>query len=151
MTDVFFYHLQGQPLDAVLPRLLERTLGRGWRALVKASTPERLGALDDRLWTYTDESFLPHARDEGAGSDDQPILLTLGDRNGNGADALFLVDGAAVPVDLSGYARVLYLLDGLDEAAVADARTAYRALRAAGHDLSYWQQDEAGAWQKRGT
>lgn len=149
MSEVFFYHLQRQPLEAVLPRLLERSRARGWRALVKAATPERLAALDERLWSYTDESFLPHGTDREAEPQQQPILLTLGDANRNGAAALFLVDGAEIPADLSAYERVMYLLDGGDEEAVAAGRTAFRALREAGHDLSYWQQDEAGGWAKK--
>ena len=151
MAEVFFYHLQRQPLEAVLPRLLERTRARGWRALVKASSPERLAALDDYLWSFADESFLAHGSDREADPQEQPILLTLGDENRNGADALFLVERAGVPADISGYARVMYLLDGSDEGAIADGRDAYRAWRNAGHDLSYWQQDEAGGWSKRGT
>lgn len=151
MTEVFFYHLQRQPLGAVLPRLLERTRERGWRALVKVATPERRAALDDHLWSYADESFLPHGTDAEADPATQPVLLTLSDDNPNAAEALFLVEGAAVPVDIAGFARVMYLLDGADESAVATARSAYRALRDGGHELSYWQQDDNGAWSKRGA
>ena len=63
MTEVLFYHLQHQPLEAVLPTLLEKTLERGWRAAVQVTTEERMSALDDHLWTFTDESFLPHGTD----------------------------------------------------------------------------------------
>src|SRR5690349_11599483 len=35
MTDILFYHLERQPLDRVLPQLLERTLERGWRAVIE--------------------------------------------------------------------------------------------------------------------
>ncbi|MDB5512439.1 MAG: polymerase subunit chi [Enterovirga sp.] len=149
MSEVFFYHLQRQPLEAVLPRLLERSRDRGWRALVRFATPERLAALDERLWSYTEESFLPHGADRESEPQEQPILLTLGDTNRNGAAALFLVDGAEIPADLSGYERVLYLLDGTDNEAVAAGRAAFRALRDAGHEMSYWQQDEAGGWTKK--
>lgn len=150
MSEVFFYHLQRQPLDAVLPRLLEKSRERGWNALLRVGSEERLAALDDLLWTYADESFLPHGTDREADAPEHPVLLTTGDANRNGADILFLIEGAPVPSDLSGYSRVMYLLDGSDEGAVAGGRQAFRALRDAGHDLSYWQQDEEGRWAKRG-
>jgi DNA polymerase-3 subunit chi len=150
LAEIFFYHLQRQPLEAVLPRLLEKSRERGWRALVRVASDERLAALDDRLWTFADESFLPHGTDREADPHEQPILLTTGEENRNAAAILFLVEGAPAPADLSAYARVMYLLDGNDEDAVAAGRTAYRALREAGHDLSYWQQDEGGGWRKRG-
>lgn len=150
MTEVFFYHLQRQPLEAVLPRLLELSRGRGWRALVRVGSPERLAALDDHLWTYADESFLPHGSDREADPGEHPILLTTGEANRNDAAVLFIVEGAPVPADIGGYQRVTFLLDGSDEAAVAAGRAAFRELRTAGHDLSYWQQDEEGRWAKRG-
>lgn len=151
MAEVFFYHLQRQPLEAVLPRLLERSRQRGWKALVRVGSEERLSALDDHLWAYSDESFLPHGSDREADGEGQPVLLTLGDANRNGAAALFVVEGAPVPADISGYERVMYLLDGTDENAVSSGRAVYRALREAGHELSYWQQDESGGWRKKRT
>ena len=150
MSEVYFYHLQKQPLDEVLPKLLGLTLGRGWRALVRVASQERLAALDDHLWSFSDESFLPHGGEQDGDPSGQPVLLTQGEVNRNGAAALVLVEGAAVPDDISGYRRVMYLLDGRDESAVAAGRAAYRSLKEAGHDLSYWQQDEGGRWARKG-
>lgn len=150
MTEIFFYHLQRQPLEAVLPRLLGKSRERGWRALVRVASAERLAALDDHLWTYADESFLPHGSDREADPHEHPILLTTGDANRNRAEILFLIDGAPAPADLAGYQRVMYLLDGSDDDAVAAGRQVFRTLREAGHELSYWQQDDEGRWAKRG-
>src|SRR5919199_618488 len=97
MTEIFFYHLQNQPLEAALPRLLEKSLERGWRAVVQAASPERLAALDDHLWTFSDESFLPHATDKEPDAADQPVVLTLDERNPNAAAVRFLVEGTPVP------------------------------------------------------
>lgn len=150
MGEVFFYHLQRQPLEAVLPRLLDKSRERGWRALVQVGSEERLATLDDHLWTYAEESFLPHGSDREADAGEHPILLTTGEANRNNAEILFLVEGASVPADISGYQRVMYLLDGSDPDAVASGRQSFRTLRDAGHDLSYWQQDDDGRWAKRG-
>ena len=60
MTEILFYHLHRQPLERVLPTLLERSLERGWRVVVQASSEERVEALDAHLWTFRDDSFLPH-------------------------------------------------------------------------------------------
>ncbi|MDB5436725.1 MAG: polymerase chi subunit, partial [Phenylobacterium sp.] len=93
-TEVWFYHLERTGLDQALPELLEKTLQRGWKALVRVREAQRLQHLDSWLWAYRDESFLPHAPDDEPGATRQPILLTTGFENANGADALFLVDGA---------------------------------------------------------
>jgi len=149
VTEVHFYHLQRQALEAVLPTLLAKSRERGWRALVKVDGADRLAALDDRLWAFSDESFLAHGTDREPDPAEQPILLTEGDDNRNGAAILFLVEGAAVPADIAGYERVVLMLNGRDEDAVAAARDTWRGLRDAGHAVTYWQQDEAGRWQKR--
>lgn len=149
MTEVHFYHLQRQTLESVLPTLLLRARERGWRALVKLASPERLAALDDHLWSFSDESFLPHGTEAEPDPADQPVLLTVGDTNRNGAAMLVLVEGAAWPPDLAGYERVALLLDARDEAAVAAAREDWRRLRSGGHPVSYWAQDDEGRWRNR--
>lgn len=149
MSEVLFYHLEKQRLDAILPNLLERTLQRGWRAVVEAPGRERIEALDAHLWTYRDDSFLPHGTDDGPFAAEQPVLLTTGKGSRNTAQVRFLVDGA-VPADIDEYDRVVILFDGRDEEALAQAREQWKALKSSTHDLTYWQQDEAGRWQKKG-
>ena len=147
MTEVLFYHLQRQPLEAVLPGLLERSLDRSWRVVVQAGSAERVAALDAHLWTYRDDAFLPHGAERDM-AEAQPIFLTADDDNPNQASVRFLVDGAALG-EIAAYRRVVVLFDGEDEGAVADAREAWKRVKAAGHDATYWQQNEAGRWEKR--
>jgi DNA polymerase-3 subunit chi len=150
MTEVLFYHLQGQPIDRVLPMLLERSLERGWRAVVQSSSEERIEALDAQLWTFRDDSFLPHGTHrEAASAAEQPVLLTVNDTNPNGAAVRFLIDGAPLPVDVAAYARIVLLFDGTDDEAVAEARMRWSAAKTAGHDVTYWQADANGRWVKK--
>lgn len=146
MTEVLFYHLTRQPLDKALPALLEKCLEREWNVVVQASGPERVSALDDALWTCSDESFLPHAA-EGDGAE-EPIWLTTSDRNPNGAQVRVLVDGAAPP-DLAGYERALVMFDGHDAEALDSVRAQWKALKAAGHAVTYWKQSDDGRWARQ--
>lgn len=149
MAEVLFYHLQRQSLEAVLPGLLERSLSRGWRAVVQSAAPERAAALDDLLWTYSEDSFLPHALDSEPGAAAEPIVLTTQDGNPNGAKVRFLVDGAAFPPDAAAYERLVLIFDGRDDEAVAAARVAWKNLRGQDHVTSYWQQSDEGRWEKK--
>lgn len=149
MTEILFYHMQRQPLEKVLPNLVERSLERQWRAAIQASSEERLQALDDHLWTYTDESFLPHGTDRDTDAASQPVVLTLQEVNPNGASIRFLVEGAPLPADASAYARICVLFDGTDQDALLRAREQWREAKEGGHSTAYWQQDEAGRWQKK--
>ena len=151
MAEILFYHLERKPLEAVLPGLLQRSLERGWRVVVKAGSSERLEALSTHLWTFDEASFLPHGSAADGHAEAQPIWLTTEDDNPNGATVRFLVDGAeaALPA-MAQYARTVFLFDAAEEAAVAGVRSAWKEAAAAGHDATYWRQDDSGKWAKQG-
>ncbi len=145
--EFWFYHLERQPLEAVLPVLVEKTLSRGWRASLRFSTPERMDAIDSVLWTYRDDAFLPHSTARDGRAARQPVLLTLDGANPNGAHALFLLE-AAIESEPQRFARIVRLFDGADDEAKALARAEWKAAKTAGFEVSYWSQDETGAWRK---
>lgn len=143
-----FYHLERQPLEKVLPALLEKTIARGWRAVVQAGSEERLDAIDLALWTYSDDSFLPHGKRADGNCEHQPVYLTVDDDTPNGAGVRFLVDGASATT-FEGFVRIVYLFDGHDPEAVEHARAQWKAAKAAGCTVGYWQQNSDGRWEKK--
>jgi len=147
MPEFRFYHLERRRLDSALPDILEEALAEGARAVVQAPSGEQVEALNERLWTYSDESFLPHGAARDGEPEAQPVYLTDGEENPNGATMLVLVDGTE-PGDLAGFSRCADLFDGNDPDAVIAARGRWRAATAAGHTLTYWQQTEKG-WEKK--
>lgn len=148
MTEALFYHLERQSLEQVLPVLLQRTLERGWKAVVQAGTRERLEAIDGHLWTFDDAAFLPHGTSEDGHAAEQPVYLTTGPDTPNGAAVRFLVDRAAMPDHLETFERVVLIFDGNDGEALADARTAWKHMKGIGFDVTYWQQD-GGRWVRK--
>ena len=148
MTEALFYHLTETTLEEALPPLLEKSLERGWRAVVQVVGEERRDALDARLWTYRDDSFLAHGTEHDQHAERQPVLLTTGSGNANGAEIRFMADGAEPP-DLSAYRRAVFLFDGHDAAQVETARRHWREVRAAGHAATYWQQTPERRWEKK--
>jgi DNA polymerase-3 subunit chi len=149
MTEVLFYHLQGQKLEGVLPPLLEKSLARGWRVVVQGGADERIEALDAHLWTHRDDGFLPHGtwREQDAAL--QPVLLTVNDGNPNAAQVRFLIDGAPMPAEIDKYERIVLLFDGDDDEAVQTARTQWADIKTRGLAATYWQPDESGRWQQK--
>lgn len=146
--ELLFYHLERAPLERVLPDLLSRSLSKGWRAIVEASPFERVEAIDAMLWTYQDDSFLPHGTVKDEDASLQPIVLTDSLENSNNADIRFFIDTGDVAAHL-GYKRLVYIFNGNDEAAVSRARLQWKAAKAADIEATYWQQTEAGRWEKK--
>ncbi len=148
MAEVYFYHLERQPLEQILPRLLTASLERGWRVVVQTDSEERAEALSAMLWTWRDDAFLPHGTKADGNAHLQPVWLTAADDNPNSATVRFFVDGASIS-EIDGLARAVVIFDGGDEAAMARARVDWKRFKAAGHVVSYWQQDETGRWLDR--
>ncbi len=151
--EIWFYHLQSQPLERALPALLERALAQGWRAVVQAASEERLDALDEVLWTYADDSFLAHGRARDGDAEMQAVYLTCGGENPNAARLRLFVDGADLAGSLApdaAYERAILLFDGNDPDQLDAARAQWKALKSSGFALTYWQQNERGGWEKEG-
>lgn len=146
-AEVLFYHLTRRPLEQALPDLLGRCLERQWRAVVKCPSAERVKALNEHLWTFRRDAFLPHGSREDGFVDQQPIYLTETDDRPNGAQVLFLIEGTDTDLHQE-FVRVCDLFDGQDEGAVAAARDRWKAAKAKGLKLTYWQQGERG-WEKK--
>ncbi len=152
MTEVLFYHLQTRTLEQALPELLQKCVERGWKTVVQTGSTERRDALDAHLWTFSEESFLPHGTMRDADPADLAILVTADPAEPGPVDppftVRFLVDRAAAP-DLAGLVRAVFVFDGNDDEAVIEARANWKAVKAAGHDATYWVQDDRGRWVKK--
>jgi DNA polymerase-3 subunit chi len=146
--DVLFYHLTESRIEQALPQLVERCLARDWRVLVQVGDEAMVKPLDEALWTYSDASFLPHAA-EGEGNsnaDPHPVWLSRKAEASAGRHVHFAVAGA-VPEGTQATDRLIYMFDGHNEEAVLQARERWTVEKDAGHDLTYWQQSDAG-WTK---
>jgi DNA polymerase III subunit chi len=145
MTEVWFFHLDKQTLEHVLPRIVTSSLARGWRMVIETAQPDRLAKLSEMLWASEDVAFLPHGMDGDANSDRQPVWLTASSENPNNASVRVLLDGAK-PADISKLTRAVLMFDGNDQQAIEAAREEWKRQKADGHSVSYWKQDENGKW-----
>ena len=149
MTEVLFYHLENQPVERVLPPLLEKSLERGWRVVVQTASEERADALDSHLWTYRDDSFLPHGTWRDRDAADQPIILAVDERQSQPGDRSFSDRLLRIAARRDAYERLVLVFNGEDDDATAAARAAWSASKAKGFEVTYWQPDAQGRWQRK--
>lgn len=148
MTEVRFYHLQGQQLEEALPKLVEKISEAGLRAVIRAADIEIRDRLDKALWEYSPGSFLPHGTDGCKKPELQPVYITTGTENPSDA-AIQVSVNSLNHTDIDSYDRCLFIFDGRDEHIVSSARESWKAIKERGLEMSYWQQRETGGWEKK--
>ena len=147
-VNISFYHLTSTPMQRALPKLLEKIVGSGHRALVVTSSEEEAEQLNQLLWTYDQDSFLPHGSLKDGRAEDQPILLSSEAKPLNNANILLITHGQMAG-QTERFERVLGMFDGNNAEAVAAARTRWTVYKNAGHTLTYQQQTAAGGWEQK--
>lgn len=150
MTRFDFYHLQKSSLEQILPKLCEKAYATGQHIKILLDTEERVDFINSLLWTYDEESFLPHGSKKDGFASAQPIFISTNLTNENNATLLILIDGATPDVqNLCSYERVLNIFDGNNEDALYKARDYWKEIKALGHELHYWQQNEKGVFEQK--
>lgn len=140
----WFYHIEHTSLDAAIAPLIEKCLDRKWRVVVVAHD-DTLERLNKSLWTFREDSFLPHGRARTDAAK-HPILLSTEATATNGAKVALLLDGSDVGMET--FERVMVVFDGGDETARAKARQQYKAVTDAGGGARYFQQERGGGWKE---
>lgn len=148
MVTVQFYQLLTTPLERALPRLLEKAVSAGFRAVLTAESPERVEALNALLWSYDPASFLAHGTKEDGNPERQPIYLTTGTESPNGARLLVVTDGKW-PEQPDAYERIVDIFDGNDPEALSAARSRWASYKAQSFSMAYMKQNDGGGWDKK--
>lgn len=152
MAEILFYHLTESVLEEALPGLVERSLERGWRVVIQMRNEELRDELDRLLWTWSAPSFIAHGTDLQPNAEHQPVLLTITDNNPNQASIRFYIEGAAIissePAH-TAYERIVVMFDGHNSEQLSIARAQWKELKAAGHQLTYWQQNSDRRWERK--
>ncbi len=147
MTEIRFYHLERQTLEQALPALVSKAYENGRRIVIRAANDKDAARLNDHLWSYDPNSFLPHGAAKDGRAEQQPIWITAADENPNGADVLILTQGTQTEI-LDQFSLCCEVFDGRDQGAVTQARTHWKAHQDGDHEMTYWQQSESG-WTKK--
>ncbi|MBI5014794.1 MAG: DNA polymerase III subunit chi [Deltaproteobacteria bacterium] len=136
MATVDFFEARGSRWEEALCRQLEAEHAAGRRAYVWASSEAHARALDDLIWTFRDDAFVPHGLWQGEATADEAITIGWKAGNPNAADCLVLVRDAQ-PGELTGYARVIDFAP-VDHPALREAaRRRFRTFREAGLTVSF--------------
>lgn len=146
-TEIRFYHLERQSADQALPGLVSKALETGRRVVIRVANDREVERINEHLWTYSPDSFLPHGSKKDGFADRQPVWITAQDENPNKADVLILTQDADCAMHAQ-FALCCEILDGKDESAVSEARARWKKYKDEGFTITYWQQGAKG-WEKK--
>lgn len=149
MSEIRFYHLTTQSLEQALPAILSKALSGGRRAVLRLANDNEVRHFNEHLWVYNPDSFIPHGSKEDGHEGAQPIYLTAKAENPNGADMLVLCNQQAVPENIEDFSLCCDFINGQDGESVEAGRARWKAYKEAGHNLTYWQQNDAGGWEQK--
>jgi len=149
MAEIRFYHLLTQSLEQALPAILMKALSGNRRAVVRLANEKQVRHFNEHFWTYNPDSFLPHGAKTDGYEEFQPIYLTAGNDNPNGADMLVLCNLAEAPDNVRDFSLCCDFLDGQDDESIQAGRARWKAYKDAGHSITYWQQTESGGWEQK--
>ena len=139
---VDFYLLEGYEKDAVLLvacRLLEKAYLRGHKVFVFCNEKQQAERLDELLWTYKEDSFVPHHL-QGEGPTPAPAVQIGYENEPQGFNDLLLNLADAIPPFSKRFRRIMEIV-APDDHAKDISRNHYREYRSHAcelhtHDLS---------------
>jgi DNA polymerase-3 subunit chi len=91
-------------------RIAEKAFEQGLRVSILAGGPDEAAELDDLLWTFQQNSFVPHSVYQDAGAAPAPVLLAH-DAEPDASSQVLINLAAEVPLFFSRFERVAELVD----------------------------------------
>ena len=131
-----FHEVRGTNWEAALCRQVLAAWEAGERVYVWAESEAGARRLDELLWTFAEDAFLPHDLWQGELQLATPVAVGWRPGNPNGATCAVLATDAS-PADLDGFARVVDFAPVDVPERIGPARDRYRALREAGFQVSF--------------
>jgi DNA polymerase-3 subunit chi len=142
MTRIDFYSLtedSGGDRLLLTCRLVQRARGEGLRVYIETADAPTARQLDRLLWTFRDESFLPHGLVGETDPDLTPILIGIAEEMTPQSAGQVLINlGLVVPAALDRFERLLEPID-LDPEVRAAGRRRYAHYKSLGYPLEHRQ------------
>lgn len=142
MAQVDFYSIsQTEEFDRLVfaCRLTEKAMGQGLKIYIHTDSEQAAQEMDDLLWSFKPESFIPHAivgiDDELLADEEVPVFIGCLPEFPGKADLLINL-GKDIPAFHGSFARIAEIVPN-QEAAKANLREHWQAYKDAGYQLDH--------------
>ena len=147
MTQIIFYSTAPLQVEKTLFALLEKSLEKGNKSLLLFKDKEKCLSINEQLWTYKQNSFLPHISEDDQIYDniDVPVYLSTKNENPFKAELLFSIDGF-LPDNIDHFERVIIIIDVNDELLNEIYKNYYLDINKNFEDIVFSKSDDNGKW-----
>jgi len=147
VTQIIFYSSAPLQVENTLFTLIEKSLEKGYKSLLLFLDKEKCSEIDEKLWTYKQNSFLPHlSEDEEISNEiDIPIYLTTKNENPYEAELLFSIDGS-IPDNINNLERLIIIIDANDKILLEKYKKYYLDINKKFEDIVFYKSDDDGKW-----
>ncbi len=147
MTQIIFYSTAPLQVEKTLFALLEKSLEKGNKSLLLFRDKEKCLSINEQLWTYKQNSFLPHISEDDQIYDDidVPVYLSTKNENPFKAELLFSIDGY-LPDNIQHFERVIIIIDVNDEILNEKYKNYYLDINKNFEDIVFYKSDDNGKW-----
>jgi|TARA_A100001388_G_scaffold269106_1_gene245004 DNA polymerase-3 subunit chi len=147
VTQIIFYSTAPLQVEKTLFALLEKSLEKGNKSLLLFKDKEKCLSINEQLWTYKQNSFLPHISEDDQIYDniDVPVYLSTKNENPFKAELLFSIDGF-LPDNIDHFERVIIIIDVNDELLNEKYKNYYLDINKNFEDIVFYKSDDNGKW-----
>ncbi len=147
MTQIIFYSTAPLQVEKTLFALLEKSLEKGNKSLLLFKDKEKCLSINEQLWTYKQNSFLPHILEDDQIYDniDVPVYLSTKNENPFKAELLFSIDGF-LPDNIDHFERVIIIIDVNDKLLNEKYKNYYLDINKNFEDIVFYKSDDNGKW-----
>jgi len=147
VTQIIFYSTAPLQVEKTLFALLEKSLEKGNKSLLLFKDKEKCLSINEQLWTYKQNSFLPHISEDDQIYDniDIPVYLSTKNENPFKAELLFSIDGF-LPDNIDHFERVIIIIDVNDELLNEKYKNYYLDINKNFEDIVFYKSDDNGKW-----
>ena len=143
LEKVYFYNSSQRDIVADIAVLAEKLFLKNDSILIFCTDQETVSVVDDFLWAYREDSFIPHSIKNNEKPSGYSILITTSIDERYEYDILLVLNGGLIKEkDWQKFTKIYYFFDDQDNKEKENARYMWKTFSSLNAECKYWVNKE---------
>ena len=143
LEKVYFYNSSERDIVSDICVLTEKLFLKNDSIVIFCTDQETVAVVDDFLWAYKEDGFIPHSIKNNEKPSIHPILITTRIDEGCEHDILLVLNGVLIKEkDWQKFAKIYYFFDDQDNIEKENARSMWKSFSSLDAECKYWINKE---------